>query len=241
MEDSAKNPLSESEFYFRQGEAQQSAGNVDVAISCYEECVRIGHPYFTAASLLRLAAIYRSVGQPEKETETLKRIDKLPENEKKFLPHSIIGWALGRLGKYDEASEYYAESIKLKPTEFSTVLNFAELKIIIGRLDDAEILLKKVETLPDPKIVIMSRFFFVLIAALKGEGNYLTQALSNFIEAVKKVGVPGDLHWDFTEIAPTLSKIADENNSQIVAKLAALLERRVPVGDFLKDFSAVSI
>ena len=241
MEDSTKNPLSESEFYFRQGEAQQDAGNVDVAISCYEECVRIGHPYFTAASLLRLAVIYKSVSQPEKEKETLQRIDKLPENEKRFLPHSIIAWALARLGKYDEASAYYVESIKLKPTEFATILNFAELKIIIGRLDEAETLLKKVEVLPDPKILIMSRFFYVLIAAMKEQGNDLTQALSNFIEAVKKVGIPGDLHWDFTEITPTLSKIADKNNAQIVAKLTALLERKVPVEEFLKDFSAVSI
>lgn len=232
--------LRESQFYFEQGEAQLRAKNFDVAISCFEECARLAHPFFKATSLLKLAALYRMTAQEQKEAETLNRIAGLPENEKKFLPHATLAIVLAKLGKLEEAAEEYNQVLKMQPSDVGSILNFAELQIVRSRYAQALELTDRLRNNSEPKVMLMLRFFSLVIATVEKHVGAQTQALVDFIDTVKKVGVPADFQWDFSDIEPAISKIREANDSQILAKVIGLLQRQVPVDDFLKEFAPIS-
>jgi tetratricopeptide (TPR) repeat protein len=239
METAVTDKLSESKFYFDKGQSHWRARNIELAISCFDECVRIGHPYFKAAALTSLARLLGDVGDKERQLLYLKEIAGLPEEESKFVPRIVMGQALTALREYDRAAEAYQRALQIKGAEPALVLNFAELELIRQRYDAAAQLLSRLDAIPDPKVVLMSAALGVFLAALRGRDREIMRPLTKFLGTLQSSGLPSDLMWDFKEISPTLAKITEPNNSAIIGRLVGLLSRKISVQEFLKEFSGL--
>jgi tetratricopeptide (TPR) repeat protein len=53
----------------KKGQDFENAGNIDAALECYEECIKLQYDYLNPYD--RLMIIYRRTGQPDKEVETI--------------------------------------------------------------------------------------------------------------------------------------------------------------------------
>jgi tetratricopeptide (TPR) repeat protein len=231
--------LSESKFYYDQGHDHWRNGNIELAISCFEECVRIGHPYFKAAALVSLASLAGDVGDKQRQLSYQKEIAGLPDEDSRFVPSRTMGWALTATGEYDRAAEAYQRALHLGDTDPRLVLNFAELELIRQRYDAAAELLSRLEGLADPRVVLMSAALGVFLTALRGRDREVMRPLTKFLGTLQSSGLPSDLMWDFKEISPTLAKITEPNNSAIVGRMVDVLTRKISVQEFLKEFSGL--
>lgn len=239
MEPAVTDKLSESKFYYDQGQDHWRARNIELAISCFDECIRIGHPYFKAAALVSLSRLLGDVGDKERQLSYQKEIAGLPEEESKFVPGVVMGWALTATGEYDRAAEAYQRALHVSGVEPALVLNFAELQLIRQRYDAAAELLSRLDGIPDPKVVLLSAALGVFLAALRRQDQGVMRPLTKFVGMLQSNGLPSDLSWDFKEISPTLAKITEPNNSAIIAKLVGVLSRKISVQEFLKEFSGL--
>jgi tetratricopeptide (TPR) repeat protein len=231
--------LSESKFYYDQGHDHWRNRNIELAISCFDECIRIGHPYFKAAALVSMARLLGDVGDRERQLSYLKEITDLPEEESKFVSGIFMGWALTATGEYDRAAEAYQRALQVSGADPWLILNFAELELIRQRYDAAAQLLSRLDAIPDPKVVLLSAALGVFLAALRGQGREVMRPLTKFLGTLQSSGLPSDLMWDFKEISPTLAQITEPNNSAIIGRLVAVLTRKISVQEFLKEFSGL--
>jgi tetratricopeptide (TPR) repeat protein len=239
VETAVTDKLSESRFYYDQAQAHWRAGSLDLAISCFEECVRIGYPYFKGPSLVNLASIFGSIGDKERQLEYLRKVAALPDGESKFVPHAVLAQTLTTLHEYDRAADAYQRALGMETGHPATILNFAELQLIRRRLDSAAELLSRLEGSADPKVVLLSAFLQLVLAALRQRDRDVMPALTKFLVALRSNGLPPDLRWDFSDISPTLANITEPNNSAIINRLIDLLSRKTNVEEFLREFSGI--
>ncbi len=236
MESLITDKLSESKFYYEQGLTHWRAGNVDLAMSCFDECVMIGHPYFKAAALVSLGNLLGGIGDRENQLVYLRKIAALPEEESKFVPRLVLGRTLTALGEYDRAADAYHRALQMKNAEPALVLNLAELEIIRRRYDEAEDLLSRLEGSSDPKVTLMSTTLTIFLAALQGRDREIVASLRELVGVLRSHGLPADFRWDFTDVSPTLAKITQPKTPAILSRLVAVLSRKIDVRDFLNLF-----
>jgi tetratricopeptide (TPR) repeat protein len=239
MEPALTDKLSESKFCYNQGHDHWLAGNIELAISCFDECIRIGQPYFKAAALVSLLKLLDNLGDKQRQLSYLKQLAALPEEESKFVSRIVMGHVLTTLGEYDRAAEAYQRGLEARSVEPALVLNFAELELIRQRYDAAAQLLSRLEGLADPQFALMSAALGVFLAALRGRDREVMPPLTKFLGILQSNGLPSGLAWDFKEISPTLAKITEPNDSSIVSRLVGLLSRKISVEEFLKEFSGL--
>jgi tetratricopeptide (TPR) repeat protein len=231
--------LSESKFYFDQGQDHWRNRNIELAISCFDECIKIGHPYFKAAALVSMARLLGDVGDRERQLSYQKEIADLPGEESKFVPGISMGWALTATGEYDRAAEAYQRALQVSGADPLLILNLAELELIRQRYDAAAQLLSRLDGTPDPRVALLSAALGVFLAALRGQGREVMRPLTKFLGTLQSSGLPPDLMWDLTEISPTLAEIMEPNNSAIVARIVDVLTRKISVQEFLREFSGL--
>src|SRR6266516_2361093 len=173
METEVKDKLHESEFYFEKGQSYSAAGSFDLAISCFEECIRIGHPYFKASSLVFLAEIYRKLGDQQNEAAVVRRVVELPPEEKKFVSHFTLGVMLTRLGDLKGAESAYRRGIEVSPSNMyaAQALNLAEVEIMLGNHSAASELLGRLSGANDRKVVLLSKFLLLASEAIQNRST----------------------------------------------------------------------
>jgi tetratricopeptide (TPR) repeat protein len=228
--------LNESKFYYEQGLAHWRDGNIDLAMSCLDECVKLGHPYFKAAALVSLGSLLSSIGDRENLLIYLRRIAELPEDESKFVPRIVMGRTLTALGEYDRAADAYRHAIQMKSKDPSLILNLAELELVRQRHDSAAELLSRLEDSPDPKVVLMASTLWIFLAALRRRENEIIPPLRKVLGVLRAHGLPMDFRWDFADVFPTLRKVTQPKVSYLVSRLISVLSREIDVQDFLNLF-----
>ena len=228
--------LNESKFYYEQGLAHWRDGNIDLAISCLDECVKLGHPYFKAAALVSLGGLLSSIGDRDNLLIYLRRIADLPEDQGKFVPRLVMGRTLTALGEYDRAADAYRHAMQMNSKDSSLILNLAELELIRQRHDSAAELLSKLEESSDPKVVLMTSTLWIFLAALRRRENEIIPPLKRVLGILRSHGLPTDFRWDFADVFPTLRKVTQPKVSYLVTRLVSVLSREVDVQDFLNLF-----
>jgi tetratricopeptide (TPR) repeat protein len=236
MDPPVTDKLNESKFYYEQGLTHWRAGNIDLALSCFDECVTIGHPYFKAAALVSLGNLLGSIGDRENQLAYLRKIASLPDEQSKFVPRLVMGRTLTTLGEYDRAADAYQRALQMNSAEPALVLNLAELELMRQRYDSAEELLSRVDGSGDPKVVLMSSALGVMLGALRRRDREIIAPFKKLLAVLRAHGLPMDFRWDFTDVSPTLARITQPKTSAIISRLVGVLSRKMDVQDFLHQF-----
>jgi len=231
--------LSESKFFYEQGLAHWRNGHCDLALSCLDECVRMGHPYFKAAALVTLGSVLSKIGDRERMMVYLRKIGELSEDEGKFVPRVVMGRTLTTLGEYDRAAEAYRRALNVQRPDPKLILNFAELELIRQKYDSAAELLSKLSYATEPNVVMMAAVLVIFLAALRGRYDEVSTPLKRVLRFLDARGVPADFRWDFSDISPSLEKITHPRVLYLIRQLVSALSRRINVEDFLHEFPAL--
>ena len=239
MELPVSKQLSESKFFYEQGLAHWRNGHSDLALSCLDECVRMGHPYFKAAALVTLGSLLSKIGDRERMMIYLRMIGELPEEEGKFVPRVVMGRTLTALGQYDRAAEAYQRALNVQRPDPKLILNFAELELIRQKYDSAAELLSRLAHATDTNVIIMTAVFLIFLAGLQARYQEISAPLQRVLRFLDARGVPADFRWDFSDISPSLEKINHPRVLYLIRQLVSALSRRINVEDFLREFPAL--
>ena len=225
--------LSQSKFFYELGFAHWRNGQNDLAVSCLDECVRMGHPYFKVAALVNLEFWLSRMGDHDRMMLYHRRIAELPEEESKFVPRVVLGRTLTALGEYDRAADTYQRALRMKKRDAALVLDLVELELIRHQYDSAAELLATLPDARDAKVGLMAAALAFFLAALQGWHQEIYLRLEKVLALLSKHGVPADLRWDFTKLSPALKRITHPDLSYLVGRVVAVLNREVNVQDFL--------
>jgi predicted CXXCH cytochrome family protein len=122
-----------SEFYMALGDAWQSSGKPQEAVTAYEQALRLKADF--PRELLTLASALKGAGQLPRAEETLKRtLVVAPSNAAAWLQYGAIDFALGRI---EAAIAKMEKAIVLDPELPSEHVALAELLLATGQTDRA--------------------------------------------------------------------------------------------------------
>ena len=122
-----------SEFYMVLGDAWQSSGKPQEAVSAYEQALRLRGDF--PRGLLNLASALKGAGQLPRAEETLKRtLAVAPSNPAAWLQYGAVDFALGRI---QAGAAKMEKAIALDPELPGEHTGLAELLLASGQTDRA--------------------------------------------------------------------------------------------------------
>ena len=123
------------EFVFLEGEIDLRAGRIEAAEAAFEEALRIAPDHLPALMSLGMLRLYRK-GEPELALPLFERVtEENPEGGEGF---RLLGEALLRLDRLDEAVSAFEKALRRAPGNAAAHLSLGDAYLRQGRLDEAE-------------------------------------------------------------------------------------------------------
>lgn len=143
-----------------------------------------------------------------------------------------------RSGAVGEARTIHAETLKLVPHDLEATSALAELSLIEGRLDQADIFAAELQQRAEPAFQILGRIIRALANALRNKHDEAAEELSwvgRFI--VSSGSIPVGL-WDYSDLQPLVPKAGP--NANALGVLFEALGGKIPYPDFTAKWGEIA-
>jgi Flp pilus assembly protein TadD len=203
--------------WFERGIIFQNGNNVDEALRCYTEAIRLD-PNLDAAHN-NLAILLDSLKRYDEAEIAYRKAIAIDPNSAQ--PYSNLGVLLEELERYAEAEEAHQQAIAKDPNLAQAYINLAIMLRQIGRNQDATLILKKLITvapqdfiayleiasiqkhlgkLPNEEYLLHARTLIAVddwysLACLESVSGNIDDAFKNLSQAAQKAGFDKEQAW----------------------------------------------
>src|SRR5215472_3002952 len=178
----------------------QRSGNYVHTLRVLEKVVETKEPFYTPFALAAQSQCYNSLGRRGLDTETLKRITELPEEQQQLLNPDYLALCYQRSGNRKKAKEINAEILQIAPTDGAAISALAELSILDGRTEEAEQWAIALRNRVEPGYHILGRMIGVLVLLLNHRGDEAEKELRWVGQFLISTGnIPLQV-WDYRDL-----------------------------------------
>ena len=110
------------------------------AIPLLERVAKLDDPFYGPFALSLLAQSYKKIGREDLEAEVFKRITALPKDHQAVLNPRWLATCYEKTGNLKMASAIFLDCLRINPNEVGLTASLAEVYVLDGKLDEAEVL-----------------------------------------------------------------------------------------------------
>jgi tetratricopeptide (TPR) repeat protein len=207
------------------------------AIRLFEGVVEASEPFYIAFALAGISQCYNELGHRDLETQTFKRITKLPKQQQLLLNPGWLALCYQKSGDLKEAENIHLEILQLAPSDPKSISALAEIYALTGNFAEAEARARELQQSAEPQYQILGRLVYAFALSVSGRYEEAVRDLSWVGQFLVSSGSIPAGTWDYRDLQPLVEKTGP--NAKTFQFLLDAMQGKIPFAEFTSRWAEI--